>query len=99
MSGGYFNYKQHHISDIANEIRELVENNTSEEVDEHGDTIGNFFSEKTIELFEDAIEVLEIASMMAQRIDWLVSGDDSEETFHERVQEEFDKLMDELDED
>jgi len=31
---------------------------------------------------------LELAGIYLQRIDWLVSGDDSEESFHERLQED-----------
>lgn len=32
------------------------------------------------------------AEVYAQRIDWLLSGDDGEESFHERLKEDLDKL-------
>jgi len=92
MSGGYFDYKQHSIQAIAEDIGYIVAINNSEEVDEFGDKIGPGFSEETIALFIEAETVLYKAAIMAQRIDWLVSGDDGEETFHKRWKEELDKL-------
>ena len=36
---------------------------------------------------------MEIAEAYAQRVDWLVSGDDGEESFHERLKEDLDDLI------
>lgn len=33
-----------------------------------------------------------MAEIYAQRIDWLISGDDNENTFHKRLKEEINKL-------
>ena len=38
------------------------------------------------------VEKLKEAYVYAQRIDWLLSGDDGEETFIERLKEDLDKL-------
>lgn len=37
---------------------------------------------------KEAYRQLRIAEIYAQRVDWMISGDDSEETFQERLQEE-----------
>lgn len=55
--------------------------------------VGYHFSPKTIEKFREAAITLERARIMAQRIDWLVSGDDGEETFHERWNEDLEKIV------
>ena len=39
----------------------------------------------TIEEFRKAVTYLRIAETYAQRIDWLLAGDDSERTFHKRL--------------
>ena len=41
------------------------------------------FSSETLHRFKDTVKALRRAEAMVQRVDWLVSGDDSEETFHE----------------
>ena len=46
------------------------------------------FSEETIAEFKKGYELLMKAYVYAQRIDWLLSGDDGEESFHERLKED-----------
>jgi hypothetical protein len=84
MSGGHFDYKQFELTRIADDIRTLIRNNKRE--NEWGD-INNYPKEILIE-FQKAINLLEMAEIYTHRIDWLVSGDDSEETFHERLKED-----------
>lgn len=50
------------------------------------------WSEETLQEFRRGIAVLKRAIVYAQRIDWLLSGDDGEESFHERLKEELNKL-------
>ena len=38
------------------------------------------------------MHILKQAEIYAQRIDWLLSGDDGEESFHERLKEELEEL-------
>jgi hypothetical protein len=85
MSGGHFNYEQYKISQIADDIDQLVRDNNNQERDEWGDTKGSNFSAETIAEFKKGIEILKQAYVYAQRIDWLISGDDGEDTFHERL--------------
>lgn len=50
------------------------------------------YSEETIAEFKKGLDILRKAYVYAQRIDWLLSGDDGEESFHERLKEELDEL-------
>ena len=88
MSGGHFDYTQHRIEDIASDIDELIRMNDSTEKDEWGEDKGRHYSVETIEKFREAAGALRRACAMANRVDWLVSGDDSEDSFHERWAED-----------
>lgn len=46
------------------------------------------FSPETIKEFKNGLKALRKAYVYAQRIDWLLSGDDGEDSFHERLKEE-----------
>lgn len=93
MSGGYFDYKQYSIGCIAEDVEELILKNRDETLDEYGDTVGHFYSDETIEKFQKGLQFLRVARIYAQRIDWLVSGDDGEENFHQNLQEDLDELF------
>ena len=84
MSGGHFNYDQHRIRTIAETIRSIIDNNTKK--DRWG--YASNYNEETLKHFERAIEILKIAEVYTQRVDWLVSGDDGEETFMKRLHKE-----------
>jgi len=88
MSGGYFDYQQYRLEDIATSISELVSTNNDTRLDEYGCQRGHGYSVETIVRFEEAARTLRRARDMAQRIDWLVSGDDAEDTFHVRWDKE-----------
>lgn len=88
MSGGHFDYKQYSISEIADEIENVIELNNSKELDDFGLTIGYGYTTETIAEFEKAVKALRVAKIYAQRIDWLLSCDDGEEQFHQRLKEE-----------
>ena len=92
MSGGHFNYKQHHLLEITEDIDSAIFNNNSKEKNEFGDNIGNRYNAETINEFEKAVKVLKIAYVYAQRIDWLLSGDDGEDSFHKRLQAQLKEL-------
>ena len=88
MSGGHFNYDQYKIGMIADDIQLLIDNNHVE--NEWGYTTN--YSEETIAEFRKAIVLLRVAQVYAQRIDWLVSGDDGEDSFHERIKSDLAEL-------
>lgn len=88
MSGGYFNYRQSKVSYIADEIDALIECNNDKSKDSYGYQIGREYPPEIIERFKEAAHTLRQAAEMAQRVDWLVSGDDGEESFIERWDKE-----------
>lgn len=88
MSGGHFDYDQYRIGGIADEIDRLIQINDSTELDNYGQERGYHFTPETITKFQQALLTLRMAKTMVQRIDWLVSGDDGEESFHRRWNQE-----------
>lgn len=50
------------------------------------------YTEETLNEFRKGVEILKQGRIYTQRIDWLISGDDGEESFHERLKEELEKL-------
>lgn len=53
------------------------------------------YSEETIKEFKNAIRALRMAQVYAQRVDWLICGDDGEESFHRRLAEDLAKITEE----
>ena len=97
MSGGYFNYNQHFINDIADEIEEEIGRNKTGwswvPISDWRDKYNKQrYKPETIKEFKKAVKVLRKAYIYAHRIDWFLSGDDGEETFHERLKEDLEKL-------
>lgn len=50
------------------------------------------YSDEVIEEFKKGLDILRKAYVYAQRIDWLISCDDGEESFHRRLKEDLEKL-------
>ena len=76
MSGGHFDYLQYRIDDAANEI-------------ERKQTwSGEDFTPETLEKFKQAAFTLRAAAIMLQRVDWFLSGDDGEDSFNKRWDED-----------
>ncbi len=87
MSGGYFNYNQYRITDIAAQIYEIIRDNEDGNAQECYS-----YSEETIDEFRNAVYALRKAAVYTQRVDWLLSSDDGEETFHKRLFEDLENL-------
>lgn len=92
MSGGHFDYDQYRIDQIAEDISQIIRNNKNEERDEWGSKKGYFFPDEVIEEFKKAVQILDTAYVYVQRIDYLLSGDDGEDSFHSRLKEELNSL-------
>ena len=99
MSGGHFEYKQYQVDELAAEIDRVIAKvyKTREDVKDTPDDPCDpnycwekyyLFSDRTLAKFVEARDTLKRAGIMAQRVDWLLSGDDGEETFHQRWEEE-----------
>lgn len=87
MSGGHYDYDQYKILNIKESIESAILHDNEETAEYKYN-----FSEKTLEEFKTAIKILDKAFIYAQRIDWLLSGDDGENTFHERLKEELARM-------
>jgi hypothetical protein len=108
MSGGHFDYKQWHINEIADSVERLIENNgrekTREEIkdefwrgddwyEKYPEDLYHYkYPDEIIEKFKEGLIILRQAAVYAQRIDWLLSGDDGNESFLERLQNDLSKL-------
>jgi len=104
MSGGHFDYNQYRINDIVDSIEnELSRQGKEKPMNElYGDK--EYFEKYPEEKFyytypeiiqekmKEAVKQLKIAAVYAQRVDWFLSGDDGEESFIKRLQEELDAL-------
>ena len=88
MSGGYVSYNQHRVCEIAEDIQRLVATNGDKKTDEYGIKTRRDYPPEIIERFKEAAHTLEQAADMVQRVDWLVSGDDGENSFLERWENE-----------
>lgn len=53
------------------------------------------YSEETINEFRKGVDILKRAQVYANRIDWLMSGDDGEDNFHKRLKEKLKELEEE----
>lgn len=94
MSGGHFDYNQYRIGYIADEVEQMIYSNDSKELDEWRTPKGYGFSTETVEEFKKGLYYLKIAQIYAQRIDWLVSGDDNEDSFHKRLAKDLAEVKD-----
>lgn len=111
MSGGRFDYYQYRIRDIANEISKEIYNSgrvkTDREINEEKkdyywdkdreiDPKMYEYPPEVIEEFKKGYEIMRLAEIYAQRIDWLLSGDDGEESFIKRLKSDKDLLEHEM---
>lgn len=92
MSGGYWDYIQYRFRDIADDIDRIIEQNDSEERTEWGDTVGRHYAPETIEKLRTTAKHVRETAIMLQRTDYLLEGDDSEESFHKRWNKELEEL-------
>lgn len=92
MSGGAFDYKQYNIGNICDDIEIAIRDNESTELDSFGYPKATNFSPNTIQEFKNACRALRVAEVYAQRIDWLLSGDDGEDSFHRRLKEDLNAI-------
>lgn len=91
MSGGRFDYLQYRFTEIVDVIeQEIIDNNAEPRPKDWFEP--NNFREETIAEFKKGIEYIKKAQIYAQRIDWLLSGDDGEESFLKRLKEELKEL-------
>lgn len=105
MSGGYFDYNQYRIDEIADTVERIIKGAAGIEapLDDYSGESSNSWAKRflaecspeTLQEFKSGLVALKIAAAYAQRIDWLLSGDDGEETFHRRLKEDLKQIEEE----
>lgn len=73
MSGGHYDYTQSRIRMVAQRIQVEMDDGQYDD-----------YSEETRAKIAECQAALDIAAIMLERVDWLVSDDDSEDSFHSR---------------
>lgn len=102
MSGGAFDYNQYKIGYIADQIENEIEKSgrakTKDELkydfrypswyERYPEDLNHYqYPDDVLDEFKKAVKVLRTAEVYAHRIDWLLSGDDGEESFISRLKE------------
>jgi len=93
MSGGYFEHKDCVLQEIGDKLSEIIRDN-NKKLKEQSIPKRHLYRERTMEEFKKATFYLEMAKIYVHRIDWFLSGDDGESTFHERIEEDLDDYSD-----
>ena len=103
MSGGTFNYSQYRIEDMIELIEDRLDRQGCAIPDEDlymsdeyykdypEEAIYEVYPEEIQNEFKNAIYYLKIAYIYAQRLDWYLAGDDGDESFLSRLEEDFNK--------
>lgn len=86
MSGGYFDYNYSHIQEVIEQLEYLLTSDEAQPIRED-------LAKVTLDKMEEGLEILQKAKIYAQRIEWLISGDDSEESFHRRLEEDLKEVI------
>lgn len=107
MSGGSFDYNQYKIGYIADEIERLIKKNgckkTKDEIRDNGyrsdfyedypeELYHHKYPKEIIKEFRKGLKILRKAQIYAHEIDWLISGDNGDESFLRSLKEELEKL-------
>jgi len=108
MSGGHWEYIQYRFTDIAEDIDKLVEQNgklkSEDELKENSwrdddwynkypeDRYYYEYPQEVLDEFKIGAEVIRKAKIYIHRMDWLLSGDDGEESFIRRLKEDLDGI-------
>ena len=76
MSGGYLEYQQYHIQDIVEKLKE-----TKVKVENGEEYYQYDRKQELLQEISNGLDYLNLATIYTQRLDWLFSGDDGEDSF------------------
>ncbi len=79
MSGGHFDYIQYSLDNVIGYIEKEIDNN-------------QHFTAETIEKFKEGLKAVQLARIYIHRIDWLLSADDGEDSFHRHLKSDLEKV-------
>lgn len=74
MSGGHFNYAYSIINCLAEDLQHEIDINSEQDESAH-------LSNETIDILKKCQEMLDRAGRLAREVEWLYSGDLSQESF------------------
>jgi len=89
MSGGHFEYKQYQINDIIDTLEYDIKNFNVEDEDGYKTN----YSQDVLEIMKKTLGHLTLARTLTHRLDYLFSGDDSEDSFFERLEEDLKGML------
>ena len=104
MSGGFYNYKQFQIRELWEEIQRQLDRQGREKTEQElylskdfyedypEEKVHPTFSEGIREIMKEVVKHLKISEVYIQRLDWYFSGDDGEDAFFARLEEDLEKL-------
>ena len=95
MSGGAFDHKQYHIQDLIEQMEELLIRIEKEPINSFEcNSLKNYIDDKDSfkAIVLTNIQHLKMANLYTQRLDWFISGDDGEDSFYERINEDLENL-------
>lgn len=95
MSGGAFDYKQHTLQDLIDDMNTLIERLDKEPIDSFEcNSLKNFVKnpDDLKNKIRENIGYLKRAFLFTNSLDWLISGDDGEEKFYEKLDVEMKKI-------
>lgn len=108
MSGGKWEYVQYRLTDVIEDIEREIQKSgkpkTKEELKDESwrdvdwytkypEDLNHYkYPDEVINEFKKGLELVKLAQIYIHRIDWLLCGDNGDETFLERLREELDKL-------
>lgn len=93
MSGGIWEYANCRIYDFAETFEDTIIHN-NEKPEYWGENWnGQIYTDEVIEEFKKGYAILKIADAYAHRADWLLSGDDGNDSFIKRLKENLDDLI------
>jgi hypothetical protein len=108
MSGGHWDYLQHRLTYVVEDINEMIDKNGKAKTDDEmeaepwlgpnwyekypKDKFHYKYPDEIIEEFKRGARIIAEAEVYMQRIDWLWSGDDGNESFLRRLKDDLQKL-------
>lgn len=91
MSGGSFDYNSLKISQFAEDLREKIDHNDKYSSSDYGAG----FEKGTLAALEECHSLIQLAGKIAHHVEWLYSGEHSEEDFLRLVEKDLELAEDE----
>jgi hypothetical protein len=93
MSGGHFHYNKYDWREMMEEIETIIQRGTPYEP-EPGEEPPDPLPQGVISTFKSGLAVMSMAYVFAERIDYLLAGDDGYQAFLERLFDDLNECQD-----